>query len=147
MNHAVRFPLSIALVFSTFAVFAHDNDPHDTGGNALQQTQMQTQYQYNNASANGAPTSLSSVQNSRLQIPVAPSAVAPSVTQYDPCPIVSPKSHAFSFFLASVSATDGVTLNAICVAWHLKQFDMVQAMACELPEYKKAALSVGVSCK
>ena len=147
MNHSVSLSFAVILALSSMTVIAHGNDDNDAGGNALQQTQSQRQYQSSSATTNGAPTSLSSVSNSRLQIPAAPSAIAPSVAQYDPCPVVSPKSHGFSTFLGGYSATDGVSMNAICIAWHLKQFDMVQAMACELPEYKKAALSVGVSCK
>ena len=79
---------------------------------------------------------------------VAPSAIAPSVSQYSDCPIVSPASKAGSVFFFSGSGTTGTTINGICVAKYLQQEALVQQMACDgSAEYKAAAVKVGIICK
>lgn len=73
--------------------------------------------------------------------------IAPSVSSSVICPMVVPQSKSFSTFLLSVSKTDGVALVPICVAHHLKQPLIVQALACQDESYKKAADAVGNACK
>ena len=82
----------------------------------------------------------------RLQIPVAASAIAPSVSQHDKCPWVSPESSGFSVFLFSVSQTKGVSYNALCIAEGLGQRDVVQQLLCDSSEaYRNAAAKVATS--
>ena len=83
----------------------------------------------------------------RLQIPATPSAIAPSVSQYDPCPILTPMSSAHSILIYSESKTLPPELNAICLAYHLKQFDLVQVLGCNLNKsYREAAMGLGYDC-
>lgn len=77
------------------------------------------------------------------RIPVS-SAIAPSLTQNVICPIVTPNSHAVQFLFFGGSTTGTQSLNAECVAWHLKQYDVLEKMTCEKSEaYRKA----NVNCK
>ena len=97
-----------------------------------------------NASSAGGASSIN--VEDRLQIPVASSAIAPSVSQHDKCPWVSPESSGFSVFLFSVSQTKGVSYNALCIAEGLGQRDVVQQMLCDSSEtYRKAAVKVSAS--
>ena len=94
------------------------------------------------------PTNNSSQSSGSSEQRVTSSAISPSLTQFDVCPIVSPSSKAASVFIASVSGTTGTTLNPICVAWHLQQPKIVHQMACNASdEYRKAVQQVGMKCE
>lgn len=67
------------------------------------------------------------------------SAIAPSITQNAICPIVTPNSHAVQFLVFGGSTTGTQSLNAICVAYHLKQYEILEQMTCaKSAEYRKA---------
>lgn len=71
--------------------------------------------------------------------PAVSSAIAPSITQNAICPIVSPNSHAVQFLVFGGSTTGTQSLNAICVAYHLKQYEILEQMTCaKSAEYRKA---------
>jgi hypothetical protein len=120
----------------------------DRGGSALIQNQQQYQGQAQNQDQ-GQNQTLNNDSGGGWErpIPEAPSAIAPSVSSSVICPMVVPQSKAFSVFLLSVSKTDGVALVPICVAHHMKQPLIVQALACQDENYKKAADLVGKACK
>ena len=72
-----------------------------------------------------------------LKIP--PLAIAPSVSNTVICPMVSQGSKAVSLWPISLSGTHAPEIVAICVAYHLNQADVVQAIACnQSKEYAKA---------
>ena len=76
--------------------------------------------------------------------PAVSSAIAPSLTQNVICPIITPNSHAVQFLVFGGSTTGTQSLNAICVAYHLKQYEILEQMTCaKSAEYRKA----NVNCK
>ena len=77
------------------------------------------------------------------RIPVA-SAIAPSLTQNVICPIITPNSHAVQFLVFGGSTTGTQSLNAICLAYHLGQHEVVERMACNADAaYRKANPNCG----
>ena len=129
----VLLAVSLVLSLSAFADDGGDKGSSSSGGSQQQlqlQGQVQGQSQYanvtgSNANAGGSSSNVS-VDNGR----VASSAIAPSVSQYSDCPIVSPSSKAGSIFLFSGSGTTGTTINGICVAKYLGEGHVVQRIAC-----------------
>lgn len=125
-----------------------------TGGSTTHfnqaQSMLQGQTHYNavqtHSTSNGGISTSNSggnsinVQGDDVTFPkIANSAIAPSVTSNVICPIVSPSSKAGSVWFASASGTTGTTLNAICVAFHLNQPAVVEAMTCNADSaYRKA---------
>lgn len=107
----------------------------------------QTQGQEQSQSANGGNSS-TVVQGDDVTFPkIANSAIAPSVSTNVICPMISNGSKAFSVFFLSASGTTGSSINGLCVAYHLQQYDVVKQIACnENAEYKKAATQLGL-CK
>jgi hypothetical protein len=70
---------------------------------------------------------------------IVPSAIAPSVNTGVICPMVMQGSKAGSVFFFSGSGTHAPDIVPICVAWHLKQMDVVEKMTCAASkEYAKA---------
>lgn len=70
---------------------------------------------------------------------VVPPAIAPSVNTAIICPMVMQGSKAGSVFFFSGSGTHKPDIVAICVAYHLKQLDVVERMACDADKaYAKA---------
>lgn len=68
-----------------------------------------------------------------------PPAIAPSVFNTNICPIVVQGSAAGSVFFFSGSGTTDPKLVAICVAYHLNQPEVVEAMTCNASkEYRQA---------
>ena len=104
------------------------------------------------ASSGGGSASVGSVtvngdDYDAKRIPVS-SAIAPSLTQNVICPIITPNSHAVQFLVFGGSTTGTQSLNAICVAYQLKQYIIMEKMTCAASkEYAKAnpACSGGVS--
>ena len=104
------------------------------------------------ASSGGGSASVGSVtvngdDYDAKRIPVA-SAIAPNLTQNIICPIITPNSHAVQFLVFGGSTTGTQSLNAICVAYQLKQYIIMEKMTCAASkEYAKAnpACSGGVS--
>jgi len=99
------------------------------------------------ASASGGTASASNGSNSvniqgdnyeARRIPVS-SAVAPDIYNSVVCPIVSQGSHAVQFLFFGGSTSGNVSINSICVAYHLKQADVVERMTCNASkEYREA---------
>ena len=70
---------------------------------------------------------------------IVPPAIAPSVSNNIICPMVAQGSKAGSVFFFSGSGTSEPDLVPICIAWHLGQAAVVEAMACAAePTYRKA---------
>jgi len=70
---------------------------------------------------------------------IVPPAIAPSVSHNIICPMVMQGSKAGSFFFFSGSGTHEPDLVPICIAFHLRQPDVVEAIACAgSKEYRKA---------
>ena len=68
-----------------------------------------------------------------------PPAIAPSVFNSTICPIVMQGSGAGSVFFISLSGTSDAELVPICVAYQLKQYNVVEAMTCnKSKEYRQA---------
>lgn len=123
--------ITVLLVMSMGA-FAKDNS--GSGSSSQDQIQLQGQEQYqsqyvkvsgSSATAGGSSSSVSINQDR-----TASSAIAPSVSQYSDCPIVSPSSKAGSIFLFSASGTTGQSINGICVAKFLGETDVMRKIAC-----------------
>lgn len=104
------------------------------GGNALTQSQSQTQSANGGNAQNGV-----SVDNPR-QFPIMPSAIAPSQSVNTICQIASPQADAVSFlFIVSMSKTSGVIYNDLCYAYARGQYDVADKLMCAYSaEYKKA---------
>lgn len=88
------------------------------------------------------------IEGDDVKIPkIANTAIAPSVSQNTICPIVSPSSKAGSVFFFSGSGTTGTTVNGICVAWQMKDLELVHQIACsEDSTYRKASNKLGRIC-
>lgn len=129
-----------ALAISLFAaISAHATDSR---GPASAFMQGQSQYQQlQQTAAGGDSTNNINIQgddHDSHRIPVA-SAIAPGAYTSVICPIISPNSHAVQFLVFGGSTTGKSNINAICVAFHLQQFDVVQRMMCEQDAaYRKA---------
>ncbi len=128
--------LSIALLASINA--------YATGSHNLAAAMLQGQSQYQQlqqTAAGGDSTNNINIQgddHDSHRIPVS-SAIAPGAYTSVICPIISPSSHAVQFLVFGGSTTGKSNVNAICVAFHLQQFDVVQRMMCELDAgYRKA---------
>lgn len=134
-----RYVLAFLLLACGSIAEASDDDEGQGQGQGQGQAQGQGQGQSQGQEQQNALTSNVSNTFKTRQNLNAPSANAPSVTQVDKCPIVSPTSSAFSVFILSTSKTTGTVINPICVAWHLGQKDIVQQMACDSPAYREAA--------
>ena len=81
------------------------------------------------------------IDNSASSSPIrnVPSAIAPSVSNSQACPMVTMGSKAGSVFFLSASGTHEPSIVPICVAWHLKQLDVVEKMTCAISQaYAKA---------
>lgn len=79
---------------------------------------------------------------------IVPPAIAPNASSNVICPMISPRSSAFSVFFLSMSGTTGQSVNGLCVAHHSGQKEMVHQIACdEDGAYKKAAKALGIECK
>lgn len=68
-----------------------------------------------------------------------PSAIAPSVNTSIICPMVMQGSKAGSVFFFSGSGTHQPDIVPLCVAWHLKQFSVVEKMTCSASKEYAAA--------
>ena len=113
---------TLALLLLSTNVLAGENE-HGRPSNL--QLQLQAQEQYQSQSQTGSSNDIH-ISSSR----VAQSAIAPSVSQYSDCPIVSPSSKAGSVFFFSGSGTTGQTINGICVALMLGELDVARKIAC-----------------
>lgn len=79
---------------------------------------------------------------------IVPSAIAPNVSSNVICPIVTQGSAAGSVFFFSGSKTTSPDINAICLAWHQNDKDLIHAIACaDSSSYRKASEKLGRSCK
>ena len=112
--------IALALLLLSTGALADDNE-HSNPSN------LQLQLQYQKQSQTGS-TATSDIHISAPRI--AASALAPSVSQYSECPIVSPASKAGSVFFFSGSGTTGQTINGICVAMYLGEIDVMRKIAC-----------------
>ena len=115
--------LTLALLLLSTNSFAgeYENNPSNL------QLQLQAQAQYQKQSQTG-PTSTNDIHISAPRI--ASSAIAPSLSQYSDCPIISPSSKAGSVFFLSGSGTTGQTINGICVAKYLNEIEVMRKIAC-----------------
>ena len=116
--------VALALLLLSTNTFAGE---HEHGRSTNVQLQLQGQAQAQAQSQTGS-TLISETSNNNPRI--APSAIAPSVSQNAECPIVSPASKAGSVFFFSGSGTTGQTINGICVAVYLGEIDIVRKIAC-----------------
>ena len=114
--------IALALLLLSTNTFAGEHE-HGKAYNVQLQLQAQAQAQSQTGS-----TLISETSNNNPRI--APSAIAPSVSQNAECPIVSPASKAGSVFFFSGSGTTGQTINGICVAVYLGEIDIVRKIAC-----------------
>lgn len=78
----------------------------------------------------GSVTSTINQNSDYGDLKIVPSAIAPSVSMNVICPMVQQGSKAGSVFFASVSGTTSAEIVPICVAWQLKQLDVVEKMTC-----------------
>lgn len=117
---------ALALLLLSTNTFAGENE-YAKAYNIRLQLQGQAQAQAQSQSQTGA-TLISETSNSNPRI--APSAIAPSVSQNAECPLISPASKAGSVFFFSGSGTTGQTINGICVAVFLGELDIVRKIAC-----------------
>jgi len=70
---------------------------------------------------------------------IVPPAIAPSINTNVICPMVAQGSKAGSVFFFSGSGTHSPEIVAVCVAWHMKQYDVVERMTCKASkEYREA---------
>jgi hypothetical protein len=86
-------------------------------------------------------TSINTVQEAAdySDLRIVPPAIAPNINTNIICPMVMQGSKAGSVFFFSGSGTHAPDIIPICVAWHLKQFEVVERMTCEKSEsYRKA---------
>ena len=118
--------IALALLLLSTNTFAGEHE-HGRSSNVQLQLQGQAQAQAQAQSQTGS-TLVSETSNNNPRI--APSAIAPSVSQNAECPIVSPASKAGSVFFFSGSGTTGQTINGICVAVYLGEIDIVRKIAC-----------------
>ena len=87
--------------------------------------------------------SVSSIHYSNKRNPVS-SAISPAVDVNIICPVITVGGHAVQFIGFGGSTTGKANVNAICMAYHLGQIDVVEKMLCATDvEYKKA----NVNCK
>ena len=120
--------ITLALLLLSTNTFAGEYE-HSDPSNLQLQLQAQSQYQSQKQSQTGSTAN--STNDIHISSPrVASSAIAPAVSQYSDCPIVSPSSVALSVFLASISTTTGTTVNGICVAKYLDERDIMRKIAC-----------------
>lgn len=124
----MKYTILLAALLST-SVFAKGySEPPENFSTAASQSQGIG----NVTTTNNNATDVSSKRS-------AASAEAPSVYSTDECPIVMQGSHAVQFIGFGVSTTGIASINAICGAYHLQQFDVVEKMLCNASaEYKKA---------
>ena len=123
--------LTLALLLLSTNVFAGGYEHNKPAGQLQGQAQAQGQEQYQGQSQNQNQTGSTATADIHTSMPrVAPSAIAPSVSQYSDCPIVSPASKAGSVFFLSGSGTTGATINGICVAMYLGEIDVMRKIAC-----------------
>ena len=125
-----KLALALLTVLSTTA-FAGEREHRQPSpvGLTQAQLQLQSQEQYQGQSQTGSTAS--STTDIHTSVPrTAASAIAPSVSQYSDCPIVSPASKAGSVFFFSGSGTTGQTINGICVAMYLGEIDVMRKIAC-----------------
>ncbi len=112
------------------------------------QAQAQINAPITHNSANGGTSdansdSISSIHYSNKRNPVS-SAIAPAVDVNIICPVITVGGHAVQFIGFGGSTTGKANVNAICMAYHLGQVDVVEKMLCNTDvEYKKA----NVNCK
>jgi hypothetical protein len=79
---------------------------------------------------------------------IVPSAIAPSINTGVICPMVMQGSKAGSVFFFSGSGTTSPEINAICLAWHSNDKELIHAIACaDSSSYRKASEKLGRSCK
>jgi hypothetical protein len=72
------------------------------------------------------------------------SAIAPSVTNFQSCPIVTSDSKAIQAPFFGISGTTGVSLNPICYALQRNQLEIADKMMCAASkEYAKANTACG----
>jgi hypothetical protein len=139
--------LTVLLMLNTAAFAGNDSSHGNHGGNSgggflgnVSATAGST------ATASNGPVSVSVDGDDYGHIPVS-SAIAPSVSSNVTCPIVTPSSKAGSVWFFSGSGTTGTTLNAICVAFHLNQPQVVEKMTCNASkEYYEANCTCSDSC-
>ena len=116
--------IALALLLLSTNTFADENE-HSNPSNL--QLQLQAQAQYQKQSQTGS----SSTNDIHISAPrIASSAIAPAVTQYTDCPVISPASKAASIFPISLSGTTGTTLNAFCIAMYFGETDVMHKIAC-----------------
>ena len=119
--------LALALLLLSTNSFAgeYENNP----ANLQLQLQAQSQYQSQKQSQTGSTAN--STNDIHISAPrIASSAIAPSVSQYSDCPVISPASKAASIFPISLSGTTGTTLNAFCIAMYFGETDVMHRIAC-----------------
>jgi hypothetical protein len=103
----------------------------------LSATQHQTSE--NNATGGTATSGGNSVNVDNDTRMPASSAIAPSVGTGNDCQIATPSSKAVSILLISVSGSTGTTINALCFAYKMKQFDVAEKLMCmKSQDYAKA---------
>lgn len=117
------------------------------GVNNNQVIQSQAQSQNNSVSVQGASVGgisndngdvISNIHTSNKRNPVN-SAIAPTSDVNVICPVITVGGHSAQFVFAGVATTGKANVNALCMAYHLKQFDVVEAMLCNTDsDYKKA---------
>ena len=118
--------IALALLLLSTNTFADENE-HSNPSNLQLQLQAQAQYQKQSQTGSTANSS----NDIHISAPrIASSAIAPSLSQYSDCPIVSPSSKAGSVFFFSGSGTTGQTINGICVAKYLNEIDVMRKIAC-----------------
>lgn len=124
----------LALIAALFTTSAWAGGEHSAPTPSPAASMLQSQ----NAYGGSAGVSVNVEGDDYPHIPVS-SAIAPSVTSNVICPIVTPSSKAGSVWFFSGSGTTGTTLNAICVAFHLNQPEVVERMTCQASkEYRDA---------
>lgn len=70
---------------------------------------------------------------------IVPPAIAPSINTNDICPLVMQGSKAGSVFFFSGSGTHAPDIVPICVAYQLKQYEVVERMTCQASKaYREA---------
>jgi hypothetical protein len=108
----------------------------------------QTSSVTSSVTSNGATNNGNSVNVDNDTRMPASSAIAPSVGTGNDCQIATPSSKAVSILLISVSGSTGTTINALCLAYKQGDKELTHQIACNtVPEYKKAQLQLGRTCK
>ena len=121
-KNKLALSLTVTLLLLSAKTFADENE-HSNPSNLQLQIQAQKQSQTGSTANSTNDIHISSPR-------VASSAIAPSLSQYSDCPIVSPASKAGSVFFFSGSGTTGQTINGICVAKFLGEIDVMRKIAC-----------------